>query len=442
MGRKVHRYVALGATVTLASVALVTACAQMEMLPPPLMTWKSVATPEAQGVVKTVDGKPQQQRYKEGPFGGVKPDWSQFRTYAYSDTRPVPAVKKAPMPKDLKGDPKEGRKIFMARSLGPCTGCHLIRGDDVWPAGNIGPDLSNYADLGRSDEETYQLVYDVRTTYPDSVMPPWGTQSILNPQQIVHVVAFLKTQKGPLPPEKDPARNPETRAKPVGFGDNLDPTNNPAILQAEGAIKDWTAKGPKGKACAECHGATPELALPGVAARFPKHVAAYKRVMAMEDFLAAHAADTTGGEMPVESVANLNMSMLVKMQSNGIPVNVDLASPEARAALKRGEATFNKRVGQRNHACADCHVAGPGKGGDKFLGGRLLGNVKSGLTTHFPTWRTNFARPWDMRKRFQWCMLPLGMNYLAADSVEYAELELYLTSFGQGKPMSVPGIRH
>jgi hypothetical protein len=31
---------------------------------------------------------------------------------------------------------------------------------------------------------------------------------------------------------------------------------------------------------------------------------------------------------------------------------------------------------------------------------------------------------------------------LAADAVEYAELELYLASFDQGKLMSVPGIRH
>jgi hypothetical protein len=39
-------------------------------------------------------------------------------------------------------------------------------------------------------------------------------------------------------------------------------------------------------------------------------------------------------------------------------------------------------------------------------------------------------------------MTPLGMNMLAADAVEYAELELYLTSFDNGKEMSVPGIRH
>jgi sulfur-oxidizing protein SoxA len=128
------------------------------------------------------------------------------------------------------------------------------------------------------------------------------------------------------------------------------------------------------------------------------------------------------------------------MTSNGRPMNHDLTSPEAKAALARGEATFNRRVGQRNHACADCHT--PQKGANKFLGGRWLVDVTEGLTRHFPTFRTSQNEVWDMRKRFQWCMTPLGTNMLAADAVEYAELELYLTSFDQGKPLSVPGIRH
>jgi L-cysteine S-thiosulfotransferase len=68
--------------------------------------------------------------------------------------------------------------------------------------------------------------------------------------------------------------------------------------------------------------------------------------------------------------------------------------------------------------------------------------VEAGLTNHFPTWRTGLGSVWDIRKRMQWCMLPIGMNYLPADAVEYAELELYLASFAHGKPMNVPGIRH
>lgn len=433
---RTKRWLMVGGMVS-AAVALAT-CA--EMAPPP--KWESRAIPEAQGKVTVVDGKPQQARYKEGPFNGVTADFSKFRTYAYDDNRPEIPVVKASMPKDLKGDPKEGRKIFLSRAIGPCSGCHLIRGDDVWPAGNVGPDLSHTGESARTDDDLYRMIYDMRTENKDSTMPPWGSSGILNPQQIVHLVAFLKTQKGPTPPEKDPARDPNTRAKPVGFGDNLDPTNNPAVIVAEDAIKDWRKKGANGKACADCHTASPETSMKGVGVRYPRFVAQYSRVMSLEDYLAVHASDTTGTAMPSEGAANLAMSMLIKMQSNGVPVNLDLTSPQAKAALKRGEATFNKRVGQRNHACADCHTDAPGKGGNKFLGGRLLGDVEAGLMLHFPTWRTNFSKPWDPRKRFQWCMLPLGMNYLAADSTEYAELELYVASFGQGKPLSVPGIRH
>jgi sulfur-oxidizing protein SoxA len=177
-----------------------------------------------------------------------------------------------------------------------------------------------------------------------------------------------------------------------------------------------------------------------VATRYPQHVAAYGRVMALEDFLELHGPETTGTPLPVESAANVDLTMLIKMASNGLPVAVDTASPRARAALARGRALFDKRVGERNHSCADCHT--PERGANKFLGGRLLADVTTGLTRHFPTWRTSQNDAWDMRRRMQWCMTPLGMNMLAADSIEYAELELYLTQFDNGKPMSVPGIRH
>ena len=114
--------------------------------------------------------------------------------------------------------------------------------------------------------------------------------------------------------------------------------------------------------------------------------------MAIEDFLGAHGPETTGTALPVESAANLDLTMLVKMASNGMPLALDLAAPETAAALERGKRSFYRRVGQRNHACADCHTTEGGKGADKFLGGRVLANVEVGLTRHFPTWRTSQAR--------------------------------------------------
>jgi sulfur-oxidizing protein SoxA len=401
--------------------------------PPP---WVSRALPEARGEVRVgPDGQRLAVRYP----GWTTRDFAAFRTYAYGDTRPAPALQKPPAPA-IAGDPREGRRLFLSRAIGPCTGCHLVPGDDVWPAGNVGPDLSTYGDRNLPDEWVFHVIHDARTVFPNTAMPPWGTMGLLKPEQIAHLVAYLQGLRGPIPPEKNPARNPFTRPRPVGFGDHLDPTNNPAVLLAEGAQALWNAKGPAGKACSDCHGATPERSMRGVATRYPRHVGAFKRVMSVEDYLAVHGPETTGRLMPAQGADNLTMTMLVKMQSNGMPVQVDVTSPAGRAAWERGRATFDRRVGERNHACADCHTAD--KGANKFLGGRLLGDVTDGLAKHFPVWRTSQGQVWDMRRRMQWCMTPLGMNMLPADAPEYAELELYLTSFDVGKPISVPGIRH
>jgi sulfur-oxidizing protein SoxA len=399
--------------------------------------WTSRAVAEARGEFTVApDGKRQAVRYR----GWTTRDFAPYRTYAYDETRAEPPVQRVAMPAGVTGDAKKGRALFMNRAKGPCTGCHLVPGDDVWPAGSVGPDLSTFGDRNLPNPYVYQQVYDPRVVFPHTSMPPWGTMGVFTPEEIVHLVAFLQTLKGPLPPEKDPDRNPFTRQKPVGFGDNLDPTNNPAVLRAESAEETWNARGPAGKACADCHQGGPLAALKGVATRYPKFVKPSGRIMSIEDFLTVHAAETTGRPMPAQSPANLDMAMLVKMASNGMPVRVDTTGPEARAALARGKASFYRRVGERNHACADCHT--PEKGANKFLGGRLLGDVTDGLTKHFPTWRTSQGDVWDMRKRMQWCMTPLGMNMLPADAIEYAELELFLTSFDNGKPMSVPGIRH
>jgi len=399
--------------------------------------WSSRAIPEARGEIRTAaDGKRTAVRYA----GWTTRDFDRYTTYAYDDARPEPPVQRVTMPANAVGDAQKGRALFLSRSKGPCTACHLVPGDDVWPAGSAGPDQSTIGDRKLPDQYLYQAVWDARAFFPHTVMPPWGTAGIFTSAEIVDIVAYLQTLKGPVAPDKDRDRNPFTRARPTGFGDNLDPTNNPAIVLADDAETLWTTRGPSGKACADCHEGGASRAMRSVGTRYPKFVKPYGRVMSIEDFLEMHAPEMTGLAMAVESADNLSMTMFVKRASNGLPVSVDIESPEARAALARGKATFYRRVGERNHACADCHT--PDAAAGKFLGGRVLADVRAGLTRHFPTWRTDRAEVWDMRKRFQWCMTPLGMNMLAADSIEYAELELYLTSFDNGKPLSVPGIRH
>ncbi len=142
-------------------------------LPP--APWVSRAIPEGRGEIKTLaDGKTQAVRYA----GWSSEDFGRFRTYAYDDPRPEVPVAKAPMPA-IKGDPKKGRSLFLNRNLGPCTGCHLVQGEDVWPAGNVGPDLSTYGDRKLPAEYTFNLIYDPRHLFPHTIMPPWGAAGVL-----------------------------------------------------------------------------------------------------------------------------------------------------------------------------------------------------------------------------------------------------------------------
>jgi len=405
--------------------------------------WTSRSIPEARGEVKEIDGKRVQIRYREEPFSTFTVNYEQWPSYVYTDTRTFPRPNRVPMP-GVKGNPRQGRELFMSRTKGPCTGCHLIPGDDIWPAGSVGPDLSVIGDRRLPDQYLFDFIWDARVVLTNPTMTPWGTVGIVSPEEVVHIVAFLQTLKGnPAfvpPPEKDPTRNPHTRPRiPPYYGDNLDPATNPAVVFAEGALAAWSSRGSASKACADCHAGGPETAMKGVAAKYPKYFSAYGRVMSVGDFLTVHAPETTGRAMLAESADNLQMTMLIKMQSNGMPVNVDITSPEAKAAYERGRALYFKRVGQRNHACADCHETD--RGGGRYAGARLLSVARDGLTKHFPLWFMAYRGVWDIRKRFQVCMLPLGMNYLPADAPEYADLELYLTAFDNGKPVSVPGIR-
>ncbi|MEW5862741.1 MAG: hypothetical protein AB1773_04000 [Pseudomonadota bacterium] len=419
--------------------------------------WQSRATPQSQGIVKVVNGKTIQERY---PFGGFGTDsFEKWPTYAYGSPEYFPP-KKGEMPKGIKGDPKKGHALIKASAKGPCTGCHVIPDATVWPAGNVGPDLRAIGSRGLPDEHLYQVVYDPRVIFgADTPMAPFGASGMWTPEEIVHVVAYLQSLKGNPPgqPEKvtdDPQWDPRTRpvVRPA-YGDHLDITANPGLgFTQDVAVPLWSKAGPKGQSCASCHGpiGAPDAQRPlgviasmvGVGARYPKWMAKYSRMMSVEDFLAVHAPETTGHEMPSQGDANLAMSILVRMQSNGMPYALDLADPNVQAAIQRGEATFNRRVGQRGQACANCHTARGG--GNKFLGGRFLADVEKDAMINHPYWRTAWQRVIDIRIRMQWCMTPLRTNMLPGDAPEYADLETFIIAkqTRRGDKVLVPRISH
>lgn len=93
----------------------------------------------------------------------------------------------------LNGDMQRGKEVAFTKSKGNCLACHNMAGGTQ--PGSRGPDLSHYAQMGRSDEETYSQIYDMRWRNPDTIMPPMGTNEILSDQEIRDIVAFLQSSK-------------------------------------------------------------------------------------------------------------------------------------------------------------------------------------------------------------------------------------------------------
>jgi L-cysteine S-thiosulfotransferase len=374
------------------------------------------------------------QRYPSWPTR----DESRFNTLAHLASPPAPtAPRKISTP--VGGDPAIGQKLVSDRTRGgSCLACHVMGpagGADL--PGNVGPDLSEIGNAGRDDEWLFNYVYDARVYHPDTVMPPWGTHGLFDEAEVGHIVAFLKTLKAPAK-FKSPVDDPTRRPEPVENRDNLDPLLNPGMWAVERAGELWAAKGPAGRACADCH-ADPKASFKAWAAGMPKWEKRLEKVLGVEEFVTRHARATTGHDWLMQSAENIALSVYLRHLANGTPVHVDVGSTPAKAAYERGKALTLRKLGQLNFACIDCHS--PERGGLKWIRGQWLGEQR-GQYDHFPTWRTSLNELWDIRKRFQWCQVNIRADELPPDAKEYGDLELYLAAQNEGLKLSVPGIRH
>ncbi|HQS82675.1 MAG TPA: sulfur oxidation c-type cytochrome SoxA [Thiobacillus sp.] len=374
-------------------------------------------------------------RYSDWPAT----DWKDYNTLANLAS---PAY--APPPKlagPIAGDPKNGEKLAFDRGRGgSCVACHVMGKTTPALPGNIGPDLSTVGTWGRSDQKLFDYVYDPRSVNPNSMMPPWGAHKLFSVQEIHDIVAFMKTLKAPHV-FKDELENPATRPVPVETRDNLDPFENDGMAAIDRAKLVYSRVGSQGKSCASCH-AAPEKSFRTWAATMPRYEARLKKVIGVEEFITRHARSTTGDNLLMQSMDNIDLSIYLRHLANGTPIKVDTTSKDAVAAIKRGNALMTRKIGQLNFACLDCHGLA-----NKWVRGQWLAQPKRQAVfnkeiAHFPTFRTSSSEIWDFSKRVQWCNVAIRANELPPDAVEYGDIELALAALTQGQKVNVPGIRN
>ena len=85
-----------------------------------------------------------------------------------------------------------GEKLAFDRSKGNCLTCHEIKGGE--DPGNVGPELNNMKSRFPDRKELAAIIADETKRNPQTAMPPFKRNLILDDQEIEAVVDFLYTR--------------------------------------------------------------------------------------------------------------------------------------------------------------------------------------------------------------------------------------------------------
>jgi sulfur-oxidizing protein SoxX len=86
----------------------------------------------------------------------------------------------------------DGQKLAFERSKGNCLTCHVIKGGPS--PGNVGPALDNMKHRFPKRADLIAIVSDETKRNPQTVMPPFKRNLILNEKEIEAIVDFLYTR--------------------------------------------------------------------------------------------------------------------------------------------------------------------------------------------------------------------------------------------------------
>jgi sulfur-oxidizing protein SoxA len=191
----------------------------------------------------------------------------------------------------------------------------------------------------------------------------------------------------------------------------------------EAGKKAWNAKFKNGRSLAGCFPNGGRR----VAATYPQYDSRLKRVitleMAINQCLKSHnEALLEPAEAPMGAVVAYLRSL-----ADGQKVTVRVPAG-AQERFEQGRRLYHSRLGQRNFACASCHVQGAGR---RY--GEVPLSPAIGQATHWPVIRD--GKPMTLQARMRECLELMGAAPFPAGSEELNHLEYYLTYLSNGQPL-------
>ena len=266
------------------------------------------------------------------------------------------------MPAGVTGDPARGARALPRPRQGPVHG--LPPGARATTCGRPaawGP-ISRRSATASCPTPTSTSSSGIRASiFPNTVDAAVGRRRASSrPRRSSTSSPICRRCTGPVPAEKDPDRNPFTRQQAGRLRRQPRSDEQPRRRCSPRAPRRCGARaGPGGQGVRRLpRGRRRRGAMRGVATRYPKHVAAYGRVMSARGLpRPCTARRRPAGRCRSRARTNLDLTMLVKMASNGHAGGGRHVEPARRGRRwPAARRSFDRRVGERNHACADCHT--------------------------------------------------------------------------------------
>jgi L-cysteine S-thiosulfotransferase len=221
---------------------------------------------------------------------------------------------------------------------------------------------------------------------------------------------------------------PETRAM------QDDDTANPGMLWVLDGEALWNHKvGKANKSCADCHNDA-STSMKGVAARYPAFNEAANRPIDLEQRINICRTDQQNATpLLFESNEMLALAGFVARQSRGMPIAVS-DDERTKPFIQAGRAMFERRQGQLNLSCAQCH--------DDNWGAKLAGvSVPQGHPTGYPLYRLEWQAMGSLQRRLRNCLIGMRAQAYTFGAPEYVNLELFLMWRARGMAIETPAVR-
>jgi sulfur-oxidizing protein SoxA len=213
-----------------------------------------------------------------------------------------------------------------------------------------------------------------------------------------------------------------------------DDAANPGMLAVLDGEALWNRTvGAAGKSCASCHGDA-GASMKGAAAHYPVFEPALDRPVDLETRInLCRSEHQQAAPLPFESKDLLALTAYVAHQSKGEKVAVS-ETAENRPFIAAGKEIFERRQGQLNLSCAQCH--------DDNWGKRLGGApIPQAHPTGYPLYRLEWQSLGSLRRRLRNCLVGMRAEPYADEAPEIVDLELYLAWRARGLAVETPAVR-